>query len=143
MRSLTFSLLFERSVGFLMGINSIFFPNLLNCQSIERQQNKALVTDITYLWSQERFRYLSFVQDIYINEVVSWKVSKYNDNELELFKNKLLAQKWDVRGTILNLNEEFQYTSHIYNKQILGLSIMRQNLIIQQRIKTVFIYFSV
>lgn len=49
MRSLTFSLLFERSVGFLMGINSIFFPNLLNCQSIERQQNKALVTDITYL----------------------------------------------------------------------------------------------
>ncbi|WP_140159131.1 DDE-type integrase/transposase/recombinase, partial [Bacillus thuringiensis] len=78
--------------------------------------NEALVTDITYLRFQEGFRYLSVVQDIYNNEVVSWKISKRNDNELVLDTIEMLAQKRDVRGTILHSDQGFQYTSHAYNK---------------------------
>ncbi|WP_345943234.1 transposase family protein [Bacillus cereus group sp. N6] len=51
---------------------------------------------------QEGFRYFSVVQDIYNNEVVAWKISKRNDNELVLDTIKMLAQKRDVRGTILH-----------------------------------------
>ena len=58
------------------------FPNVLNREFKDRQQNEALVTDITYLRFQEGFRHLSVV-DIYNNEVVS-KISKRNDNELVL-----------------------------------------------------------
>ncbi|ENL4422694.1 MULTISPECIES: IS3 family transposase [Bacillus cereus group] len=83
-----------------------------------------MVTDITYLRFQEGFRYLSVVQDIYNNEVVSWKISKRNDNELVLDTIEMLAQKRDVRGTILHSDQGFQYTSHAYNKRLLDLGII-------------------
>ncbi|MDO6632234.1 hypothetical protein Q4580_20595 [Bacillus thuringiensis] len=65
----------------------------LNREFKDRQQNEALVTHITYLQLQEGFRYLSVVQDIYNNEVVSWKIPKRNDNELVLDTLEMLAQK--------------------------------------------------
>ncbi|MRB24959.1 DDE-type integrase/transposase/recombinase, partial [Bacillus thuringiensis] len=68
--------------------------------------------------------YLSVVQDIYNNEVVSWKISKRNDNELVLDTIEMLAQKRDVRGTILHSDQGFQYTSHAYNKRLLDLGII-------------------
>lgn len=109
---------------FFKGNYSNTFPNVLNCEFKDRQQNEALVTDITYLRFQEGFRYLSVVQDIYNNEIVSWKISKRIDNELVLDTIKLLAQKRDVRGTILHSDQGFQYTSHAYNKRLLDLGIM-------------------
>ncbi|MGX5481504.1 DDE-type integrase/transposase/recombinase [Bacillus thuringiensis] len=51
---------------------------------------------------------------IYNNEVVSWKISKRNDNELVLDTLEMLAQKRDLRGTILHSDQGFQYTSHAY-----------------------------
>ncbi|UOB98495.1 hypothetical protein BTI679_58940 (plasmid) [Bacillus wiedmannii] len=93
------------------------FPNVLNLEFKDCQQNESLVTDITYLRFQEGFRYLSVVQDIYSNEVVSWKISKRNDNELILDTIEMLAQKRDVRGTIIHSNQGFQYTSHAYNNR--------------------------
>ncbi|WP_142341285.1 DDE-type integrase/transposase/recombinase [Bacillus thuringiensis] len=61
---------------------------------------------------------------MYNNEVVSWKISKRNDNELVLDTIELLAQKRDVRGTILHSDQGFQYTSHAYNKRLLDLGII-------------------
>ena len=99
------------------------FPNVLNREFKDRQQNEALVTDITYLRFQEGFRYLSVVQDIYNNEVVSWKISKRNDNELVLDTIEMLAQKrcaWNHSP----FRSGFQYTSHAYNKRLLDLGII-------------------
>ncbi|MGI8363142.1 hypothetical protein [Bacillus cereus] len=54
----------QKKRRFLKGNYSNTFPNVLNRELKDRQQNEALVTDITYLRFQEGFRYLSVVQDI-------------------------------------------------------------------------------
>nr|ACX46520.1 transposase [Bacillus thuringiensis serovar aizawai] len=109
---------------FFKGNYSKFFLNVLNREFKDRQQNEALVTDITYLQFQEEFRYLSVVQGVYNNAGVSWKISTRNDNELVLDTIEILAQKRDVRGTILHSDQGFQYTSHAYNKRLSDLSII-------------------
>ena len=124
MSELNIQSIIRKKRRFFKGNYSNTFPNVLNREFKDRQQNEALVTDITYLRFQEGFRYLSVVQDIYNNEVVSWKISKRNDNELVLDTFEMLAQKRDVRGTILHSDQGFQYTSHAYNKRLLDLGII-------------------
>nr|WP_259417126.1 IS3 family transposase [Bacillus toyonensis] len=124
MSELNIQSIIRKKRRFFKGNYSNTFPNVLNREFKDRQQNEALVTDITYLRFQEGFRYLSVVQDIYNNEVVSWKISKRNDNELVLDTIELLAQKRDVRGTILHSDQGFQYTSYAYNKRLLDLGII-------------------
>ncbi|HEE9033924.1 IS3 family transposase [Bacillus cereus] len=124
MSELNIQSIIRKKRRFFKGNYSNTFPNVLNREFKDRQQNEALVTDITYLRFQEGFRYLSVVQDIYNNEVVSWKISKRNDNELVLDTIEMLAQKRDVRGTILHSDQGFQYTSHAYNKRLLDLGII-------------------
>ncbi|PFA69404.1 IS3 family transposase [Bacillus cereus] len=121
MSELNIQFIIRNKRRFFKGNYSNTFPNVLNCEFKDRQQNEALVIDITYLRFQEGFRYLSVVQDIYNNEVVSWKISRRNDNELVLDRIEMLAQKRDVRGTILHSDQGFQYTSHAYNKRLLDL----------------------
>lgn len=124
MSELNIQSIIRKKRRFFKGNCSNTFPNILNREFKDRQQNEALVTDITYLRFQEGFRYLSVVQDIYNNEVVSWKISKRNDNELVLDTIEMLAQKRDVRGTILHSDQGFQYTSHAYNKRLFDLGII-------------------
>lgn len=124
MSELNIQFIIRKKRRFFKGNYSNTFPNVLNLEFKDRQQNEGLVTDITYLRLQEGFRYLSVVQDIYNNEVVSWKISKRNDNELVLDTIEMLAQKRDVRGTILHSDQGFQYTSHAYNKRLLDLGII-------------------
>ncbi|MCU5600869.1 IS3 family transposase [Bacillus wiedmannii] len=124
MSELNIQSIIRKKRRFFKGNYSNTFPNVLNREFKNRQQNEALVTDITYLRFQEGFRYLSVVQDIYNNEVVSWKISKRNDNELVLDTIEMLAQKRDVRGTILHSDQGSQYTSHAYNKRLLELGII-------------------
>ncbi|MFQ3690271.1 IS3 family transposase (plasmid) [Bacillus tropicus] len=124
MSELNIQSIIRKKRRFFKGNCSNTFPNVLNREFKDRQQNEALVTDITYLRFQEGFHYLSVVQDIYNNEVVSWKISKRNDNELVLDTIEMLAQKRDVRGTILHSDQGFQYTSHAYNKRLFDLGII-------------------
>ncbi|WP_255292263.1 hypothetical protein [Bacillus cereus] len=50
----------------------------------------------------------------------------------------MLAQKRDVRGTILHSDQGFQYTSHAYNKQLFNLGIAKETAMIT----LVLIHFS-
>ncbi|WP_141550338.1 hypothetical protein [Bacillus cereus] len=54
---------------FLKENYSIVFPNVLNHEFKDCQQNEALITDITYLRFQEGFQYFSVVQDIPITKL--------------------------------------------------------------------------
>ncbi|MEB9974696.1 IS3 family transposase [Bacillus cereus] len=78
---------------FFKGNYSNVFPNVLNREFKDRQQNEALVTDITYLRFQQGFRDQSVVQDVCNKKVVCWKISTRNDNELVLDTIEMLAQK--------------------------------------------------
>ncbi|MFV1456031.1 hypothetical protein [Bacillus mycoides] len=73
------------------------YSNVLNREFKDRQQNEALVTDISYLRFQEGFRYLSVVQDVNNNEVVSWKIPKYNDNELVLDTIEMSVETFSIQ----------------------------------------------
>ncbi|WP_438285207.1 IS3 family transposase [Bacillus pseudomycoides] len=124
MSELNIQSIIRKKRRFFKGNYSNTFPNVLNREFKNRKQNEALVTDITYLRFQDGFRYLSVVQDIYNNEIVSWKISRHNDNELVLDTLENLVQKRDVRGTILHSDQGFQYTSHVYNKRLSDLGII-------------------
>ncbi|HFK1756901.1 IS3 family transposase [Bacillus thuringiensis] len=64
MSELNIQSIIRKKRRFFKGNYSNTFPNVLNREFKDRQQNEALVTDITYLRFQEDFRYLSVVQAI-------------------------------------------------------------------------------
>ncbi|MED1472696.1 IS3 family transposase [Bacillus salipaludis] len=94
------------------------YPNLVNREFKERKKNEVLVTDITYIPFQNRFYYLSVIQDLYNNEIVSWKVSDRNNMKLVLDTVEDLNKKRNVHGTILHSDQGCQYTSKKYNKRL-------------------------
>ena len=122
MSELNIQSIIRKKRRFFKGNYSNTFPNVLNREFKDRQQNEALVTDITYLRFQEGFRYLSVVQDIYNNEVVSWKISKRNDNELVLDTIEMLAQK---EMCVEPFSIQIRGSSTLsYNKRLLDLGII-------------------
>lgn len=95
---------------------SNIYPNLLNRQFKQDLPNSAFATDITYIKVGNKFYYLSVVQDLYNNEIVSWKCSERNDLKLVLETVKDLCKKRNVHGSILHSDQGFQYTTPKYNQ---------------------------
>ncbi|WP_409995168.1 IS3 family transposase [Brevibacillus brevis] len=102
---------------------SIVHPNLLNRKFKTGKPNNVYVTDITYVVLQNRFYYLSVIQDLFNNEVVAWKVSHRNDLHLVLDTVEQLSERRDVHEAILHSDQGFQYTSRQYNKRMKELGI--------------------
>ena len=75
------------------------YPNLVNREFKQRKENEVLVTDITYIPFQNRFYYLSIVQDLYNNEIVSWKLSNMNHLKFVLDTIEDLHKKRNVNRT--------------------------------------------
>lgn len=99
-------------------VASVINPNLLNRKFKAEKPNKVYVTDITFVALQNRFYYLSVIQDLFNNEVVAWKVSHRNDLQLVLDTVEQLTEKRDVQEAILHSDQGFQYTSRQYNKRM-------------------------
>ncbi|QDX91264.1 IS3 family transposase [Brevibacillus laterosporus] len=97
---------------------SIVNPNLLNRKFTAEKPNQLYVTDITFVALNDRFYYLSVIQDLFNNEVVAWKVSHRNDLKLVLDTLEQLAKQRDVQEAILHSDQGFQYTSKQYNKRL-------------------------
>ncbi|WP_419146700.1 IS3 family transposase [Priestia endophytica] len=97
---------------------SIVHPNRLNRLFQVDQPHRVYVTDITYIACGPRFYYLSVIQDLYNNEIVSWKLSKRNDVELVMGTVEHLVAQRDVQGAILHSDQGFQYTSKVYNRRL-------------------------
>jgi transposase InsO family protein len=90
---------------------SVQYPNRLKRQFKACGPNQKLVTDITYVTDGSRFYYFSVIQDLFNNEVVSWKLSKRNDLQLVL-------DTVDVSEAVLHSDQGFQYTSKGYNSRL-------------------------
>ena len=90
---------------------SIVFENRLHRDFTSNTPLKKLVTDITYIPTTDGFIYLSAVQDLFNNEIISYHISSKNDLELVLATlNKLSS----TRGAILHSDQGFQYTNKRY-----------------------------
>ena len=92
-------------------------PNIVNRNFKTTKPNKIWTTDITYLIFENKRAYLSSIIDLYDRKVISYKISKFNDNKLVMDTlNEALKKRQDVKGLIIHSDQGFQYTSHQYKK---------------------------
>jgi transposase InsO family protein len=101
---------------------SSVFSNVLERDFSCEQANHKLATDITYVPVTTGFIYLSAVQDLHNNEIVSYKIGKRNDLNLVLETVNQLKGSFKKR-TILHSDQGFQYTSNYYRQAIEKIGI--------------------
>ena len=75
-----------------------------------------LVTDVSYIYSQEGRMYLSVIKDLYDNSIIAYQISKYNDLKLVMDNlMKAVGDNWDpTHFCVLHSDQEFQYTNELY-----------------------------
>ena len=94
---------------------SIVFENRLNRDFSSNAPLKKLATDITYVPTTDGFIYLSAIQDLFNNEIVSYHISSKNDLDLVFATlNKLPS----AIGAILHSDQGFQYTNKRYQEAL-------------------------
>ena len=90
-------------------------PNLVKRKFNVDEPNKIWVTDITYLIFNGKRLYLSTILDLYDRKVISYKISKLNNNQLVLDTLiEAINKRKDVRNLIIHSDQGFQYTSFEY-----------------------------
>ncbi|MEA9392787.1 IS3 family transposase, partial [Acerihabitans sp. TG2] len=70
-------------------------PNILNRQFSPQRPNQAWVSDITFIWTGERWAYLAVVMDLYARRVIGWAISLKADALLVI---TALDMAWQTRG---------------------------------------------
>lgn len=88
----------------------------LICRNFKTTEiNKKWCTDVTYLIYRGKRAYLSTIIDLKDRKIVSYKISKKNDNQLVIDTlNEAIKNRKDVNGTILHSDHGTPYTSSEY-----------------------------
>ncbi|MBQ6356179.1 MAG: IS3 family transposase, partial [Solobacterium sp.] len=75
-----------------------------------------LVTDVSYLHSQEGRLYLSVIKDLYDNSIIAYQISRFNDLKLVMDTvTQVINENWDSTGfCVLHSDQGFQYTNSTY-----------------------------
>ena len=94
------------------------YPNELDRQFSVDKPMKKWVTDITHLTISSTKYYLSVILDLFNNEVVSYQISRLNDNYLVLETLKKAKGNQDITGVLLHSDQGHQYTSNAYHDLI-------------------------
>jgi len=100
---------------------STVFPDLL-CRDFKSiAPGMKLVADITYLPTANGFIYLSAVQDLYNNEIISYSLSAKNDLALVF---ATLSRTPAMPGAVLHSDQGFQYTHKAYQERLGELQLV-------------------
>ncbi len=94
-------------------------PNLLDRQFAVAAPNRAWVTDITYVATDEGWLYLAGIKDLFNGELVGYSMSGRMTTALvsqALFR--AVAAKRPAKGLIHHSDRGSQYCSHAYRKQL-------------------------
>lgn len=101
-------------------------PNRLNRDFTATHRNEKWVTDVTYLkYAGDKNAYLSAIKDLFTGEIISYVISKRNDNALVMdtlikaFRDNPDAQP------LLHSDRGFQYTSHAYTNFTASHHVLR------------------
>lgn len=89
-----------------------FEPNRLDRNFEADQPNQKWVTDVTYLEYDGHKAYLSAIKDLYNGEIISYVISKRNDNPLVMRTLKQAMAKHPGVHPLLHSDRGFQYTSN-------------------------------
>ena len=96
-------------------IESNVMSNLIKRNFKAIKPNQKWTTDITYLIYKDKRLYLSTILDLYDRKVVSYKISRFNNNQLVVDTlNEAISKRKDVHGLIIHSDQGFQYTSFEY-----------------------------
>ncbi len=96
-------------------IEANVMPNLIKRKFNIDEPNKIWLTDITYLIFNGKRLYLSTILDLYDRKVVTYKISKFNNNKLVTDTlTEAISKRKDVYGLIIHSDQGFQYTSFEY-----------------------------
>ncbi len=91
-------------------------PNLVKGMVIDRP-DQALCSDITYVYTEEGFLFLSLVMDMYVREIVGWAVCDTLKTEGPLEALRMAARTvGDVADVVAHSDRGCQYASHAYRE---------------------------
>lgn len=96
---------------------SSVFPNILQRDFVTTKKYHKLATDITYLPTKTGFLYLSAIQDLHNNEIISYQLGKRNNLDL-VIKTVEQLKLPPQSQTILHSDQGFQYTSKYYKQAL-------------------------
>ena len=79
-----------------------------------------LVTDVSYIYSQQGRMYLSVIKDLYDNSIIAYQVSKFNDLRLVMDNVvQVIDDNWNPTvACTLHSDQGFQYTNIVYIKYL-------------------------
>lgn len=86
--------------------------------------NAAWCTDITYIWTNKGFVYLSCVMDLFSRKIISWELS--NTLETKYVVNAIEKAKRERKGVIpkiIHTDRGVQYTSGQYREATNGIEL--------------------
>ena len=91
-------------------------PNLVKGMKIDRP-DQALCSDITYIYTEEGFLFLSLTMDMYVREIVGWAVCDSLKTEGPLEALRMAAKAiGGVAGVVAHSDRGCQYASHAYRE---------------------------
>lgn len=129
MRSMNLrSIIRRKTKGCTIVRGNKFEENILNRDFKADNINEKWVTDVTYLKygeNEEHKAYLSAVKDLHNREIISWVVSKTNDNPLVMKTIKAAIEANPGVTPILHSDRSFQYTSKEYVREVSKVGITR------------------
>ena len=75
-----------------------------------------LVTDVSYIYSQEGRMYLSVIKDLYDNSILAYTISRFNDLKLVMDNvQQVINNNWNpTYECLLHSDQGFQYTNTEY-----------------------------
>ena len=75
-----------------------------------------LVTDVSYIYSQQSRMYLSVIKDLFDNSIIAYQISKFNDLKLVMDNvAQVINDSWDqTMSCILHSDQGHQYTNITY-----------------------------
>lgn len=91
------------------------FDNVLNREFYAREANRAYVSDITYISTQEGWLYLAVVIDLYSRKLVGWSMNSRMEASLVCDALKMaIWQRQPPSGLIVHSDRGAQYASKLY-----------------------------
>ena len=93
-------------------------PNLVEALTIDRP-DKALCSDITYIYTEEGFLFLSLMMDMFVHDIVGWAVceSLKTEGPLAALRMSMRTLHPDAKP-VAHSDRGCQYNAHVYREEL-------------------------
>ena len=96
---------------------SVKFQNILDEQFNPERPNAVWCTDITYIWTNEGYTYLTSVMDLYSRKIIAWKLSNNMETSHVVDTiNLAKSRRRTEQPLILHSDRGTQFVSEAYFK---------------------------